>query len=313
MSPRKYYSVLKDAHKYSDKIAENIESVGHFLKHIRQLAVERINDFNPTKFDQLFNKLYELNEVIVAYSGYQAEYEGAKSVVELLPIYLTSPYRHISNFDKENLGDLKKQKYMSYMKGGQPSVQVGYKEHCENLYHAVDRFLMTSKSKSALIDRLKTYCTWIRRDDFPKPKDKNKESRISKIVTEFIFNHGYFPIVRPKTGKAEPDILFEPSNIVSWDNSVLLELKQYIREEDQESEIRRELPNNIGQAAEYYSIVKEIKRDIADTVHLLIFYNGKKRFQIGESYPVEKNVVVDFIYVGDGTPSKLETVIIDGK
>jgi len=179
-------------------------------------------------------------------------------------------------------------------------------DRCRNVYHAVDKFLSSSKSKSFLIDRLLTYCRWIKKKDFPNPKDKDRESKVSKIVEEFLFNHGYFPLVDPKVGTSVPDILSVPGINVRWDNSVLIELKQSIGT----SYTYSELAENITQAKQYLSLVRSAKPDIVDTVYLLVFYDGETPLEVEKSLRDDcerESVRIELVYVGDKTPSKMGT------
>ena len=239
---------------------------------------------------------------MVAYVRVKADYDGAISLNDILLYYLISPYKILSGVRSEEFGDgVTKAIPAAEIVG--VSTDPGTIDHCRNVYHAVDKFLSTSRSKGFLIDRLITYCTWIKRKDFPKPEEENKERKISTIVEEFVFNQGYFPIVRFEVGKGEPDILAAPGVDLRWDNSILIELKQII---GGRSYSPTKLKDDIGQAQDYLKIVRGIKQDIVDVVHLLIFYDGKTRRTVHKSLDVPDNVRVEFVYVGEESPSKLK-------
>jgi hypothetical protein len=254
------------------------------------------------RYNKEYNSLLELINELRANMQLRAQYEGADSLNVLLPVYLKSSYKYLSGLREEDFGD-----YMSEAVYRTTIAEIsgtGIVEDCRNVYHAVDKFLSTSKSKSFVINRLITYCTWIRRRDFPKSGEENKERKISTIIEEFIFDHGYFPIVRFKAGKSEPDILTAPGIDLRWDNSVLIELKQIIGETSYSAASQQK---DIGQAQDYLQVVKGINPDVVDVVHLLIFYDGKTRRTVHKSVDVPDNVRVEFVYVGEESPSKLKS------
>lgn len=281
------------------------DSIGRILGTINTVYLrgkERDRTCDDNQYQLEYEKLSELIKELNANTKLHAQYEGADSLNVLLPIYLKSSYRYLSGLCEEEFGD-----YMSEAVFRTTLAEISgltIVEDCRNVYHAVDKFLSTSKSKSFLIDRLRTYCTWIKRKDFPKTKEKNKERIISTIIEEFIFDHGYFPIVRFKGGGSEPDILTAPSVDLRWDNSILIELKQII---GGKSYSATKLKDDIGQAQDYLNIIKGVKQDIVDTVHLLIFYDGKTRRTVHKSVDVPDNVRVEFVYVGEESPSKLKS------
>jgi len=229
--------------------------------------------------------------------NYYAEYVGASSLYRLLPLYENCPYCFSPGFNFSQFG-----KEM-YRRGG----TVDFINDCRNLYHAVDKYLMTSKSKSALIARLKTYCTWFKLEEFQKKGIK--EADISKIIEEYIFSLGYYPIVNARAGRSIYDILADSGENLHWDNSILLELKLYVgKKKCTESSIKE----NIAQALSYLSTVRSQKDDLADAVYLLVFYDGNELLDIDDSIRVP-NVQVEFIYVGKNSPSKLKDTKILGR
>ncbi len=288
---------------YANELDGIISTINKFIDHADDINMNYNN--NNNKLLKLLMLLQSNKVRIDSYLDYKAEYESASSLYQLLPYLKTSHYWYLLNLGKSTLGESIKVRTIS--RKSEFSVQLFLIDECRQVYHAVDEYLLTGKSKSALIERLKTYCMWIRRDDFPKANAEGKEDKVSKIVSEFIFNQGYFPIVRFRAGKSEPDILYEPSGVVHWDNSVLIELKQYIGK----TYSKKQFQLDVGQARDYLSIVKGVKPDIGDTVYLLVFYAGTKRFILDESFSDDK-VQVEFIYVGEGSPSKLKGEIIYG-
>lgn len=304
LTASEFYEALKDLGKYSSKALSAsiyLDEIFTFIHQVINAGKDHVSNYPLGYFNSCYQHLSECKDRYAAFYDYQAEYEGADAAARLLALYMSSPFRHITNLGTKELGDLYEERDFSIRIGDQNCCRDDYKNDCETLYHAVDKHLMTGKSKNTLIERLKTYCMWIRREDFPEPDSKNKEDKISKIVTEFIFNHGYFPLVHFEMGRSIPDILYEPSNIVHWDNSVLIELKQYIGKSCSESQFK----TDVGQARDYLSIVKGVKPDVADVVYLLVFYDGDKRFVLDKSFS-EDNVQVEFIYVGEKTPSILK-------
>ncbi len=252
-----------------------------------------------------YESLSELVNKIRANMQLRARYEGAESLNIILPIYLKSSYRYLSELSEGDFGEYFNQAVSRPIKAEISGPQTI--DHCREVYHAVDKFLSTSKSKHALIARLITYCEWIKRDAFPQSKSKAKwgnEKKVSKIVEEFMFNHGYFPLVDFKIGKSIPDILSVSSANVGWDNSILMELKQSIGT----SYTDGKLAENITQAKQYLSTVSGIKQGTVESVYLLVFYDEDYRLEIDKSYRDEcekDNVRIELIYVGEKSPSKL--------
>jgi len=242
--------------------------------------------------------------MLIAFLRRKAEYDGADSLINLLPVYLLSETTYLSTLKDNDFGDVVRQTIERHRISPPDVENFDTIQDCKNLYHAIDKFLMSSESKSFLIYRLLTYCRWIKKEDFPKPDTDNKERRISKILEEFLFNHGYFPLVNFKMGKSIPDILSAPSIDLRWDNSVLIELKQII---GKTSYTPSDLITDIGQAQDYLSDVKGVNPGIVDTVYLLIFYDGKTRQTIPESVNVPDNVRIEFVYVGGESPSELRS------
>ena len=252
-----------------------------------------------------YDKLSDLFKKLNAHLKFQAQYDGADSINKILPYYLRfSSFSYLSSLSASDFGKYMEQAVSLAQIGG-PETNPNIVNECRNIYYAVDRFLSTSIFKNALIDRLITYCTWIKRNEFAKTK-VNKEFEISKILEEFIFNNGYFPIVNFKMGDSIPDILINPVGAnVSWDNSVLIELKQSLGKKYTPMKFK----SDIGQAHDYLKLVKSVKPDLADTVYLLIFYDGNKRLPDKSLLlaldSIPESVKVEFIYVGEKSPSKL--------
>lgn len=281
---------------------DNLGRIFGTVDSIYRLAKERDKPINDIRYRKEYNNIEDLIRELDANTKLHAQYEGANSLNVLLPLYLKSNYKYLSGLCEKDFGD-----YMSEAVYRTTIAEINgitIVEDCRNVYHAVDKFLSSSKSKSFLIDRLLTYCTWIKRKDFPKVNEKNKEMKISTIIEEFIFDHGYFPMVRFKAGKSEPDILTAPGIDLRWDNSVLIELKQIIGNDSYSATTFKE---DIEQAQDYLRLVRGVKQDIVDMVHLLIFYDGETRRTIHKSVSIPDNVRIEFIYVGELSPSKLKS------
>ena len=284
-------------------IISELDRIFKFIKDKKPSLDKRI-------INSSFDNLNEGKRRINSYLTLKAELDGATALLSLLPYYLSSEYVYLSGLTQEEYDVLARnasQDLQRYQISGTANSSYISKD-CGELYHAVDKFLSTSKSKGFLIDRLITYCT-IKVEDFPKkksPKRGDNEKQISKIVGEFFFNHGYFPLVHFEMGRSIPDILSMPGmEDARWDNSILAELKQTIGEPYTESKLAK----HIGQAKQYLIGVRGVKQDILlDTVYLLIFYDGKNPLDIEQSFreDCEKdNVNVKFIYIGKETPSTL--------
>ncbi len=302
LTAQEFYKALKDLGRYSSKALSAsiyIDEIFCFIDHVINAGKNHVSGYPLEYFNSLYQRFCECNERYVAFYNYQAEYEGANAATRLIVLYMTSPYRHISNLKREELGDLYAELIIHSDEGDQNRSNNDYMCDCKTLYHAVDKYLLTGKSKSALIARLKTYCTWFRLEEFWK--EGIKESDISKIIEEYIFSLGYYPIVNPRAGRSIYDILAEPGENLSWDNSVLIELKQYIGK----SYSSKQFEIDIGQARDYLSIVKGVKPDLDDFVYLLVFYSGDNRYYLDNSFSDDK-VQVEFIYVGKKTPSTLK-------
>jgi hypothetical protein len=296
-----YLEGLRNFDKYVDYAIEEEDEIWYIMSIINnvfQTAHELNLKFDSNIFHE-YKKLDECRKEIAANLIYKAEYEGSLSLGNILPIYLRSRINYLTSLRPQDFGKGVQKEYKR-QKIAPITVVTDIKGDCRNVYYAVDKFLSNSKSTSFLISRLITYCRWIKRDEFKKIK---KEIPISKkIIEEFIFNQGYFPIVRFKMGRSEPDILAAYSLGARWDNSILIELKQYIGKSCSD----RQLETDIGQAQDYLKEVKAMKDDIANVVYLLIFYDGKIRRKVPESVKEPDNVRVEFIYVGEEDTSKLK-------
>jgi hypothetical protein len=296
LSLDKFLQALRDFDQYSDCILNNFH---HLMNHLHFLFEKDIyvdnSRLNADVIANSVSKIRGINLLLEAKLRYQAEYDSANSLHRLLNS-LHIAYRFLLR--NIELGEEIYFRSDAERYNGTVSESEYLVRDCRNVYHAVDKFLSSSKSKSFLISRLISYCKWIKREAFKKIKSENE---ISTIVEEFIFNQGYFPITRFKMGKSEPDILAVYSLGARWDNSILFELKRIGK-----SYSDRQLETDIGQAQDYLTDVKTIKDDIADIVYLLIFYYGETRRTIPESVRVPDNVRVKFIYVGEEYTSKLK-------
>jgi hypothetical protein len=304
ISAEVFYNALKEK-KYQLRTLADWDIVEQFLETIFYNALKGETNLNNSQLTSHLNEYAKCRGIVKAYLYHQSSYVGAKAAVELAALYICSPLNRLSQFDKEKLGSevYNKAKSREIFQGTQ-SNYIDERKYCGDLYHAVDQFLISGKSKHHLINRLITYCTWIKRDDFAKIRI-NKESGISKILEEFIFNNGYFPIVNFKTGNSIPDILIDPTGAnVRWDNSILIELKQSI---GKQKYTPKRFETDIGQAQDYLIRVKGLKPELADSVYLLIFYDGNIRLPDKSllSVTIPDSVKVKFIYVGDKSPSKL--------
>lgn len=307
LSLDKFLQALRNFDQYSGCILNDFHHLMNHLKYLFENDIYYDNSkTNTNVIADSINNIRGINLVLEAKFRYQAEYDSANSLHRLLNC-MTIGYRFLLWNIRSELGEEKYFRSDAERHTGTVSESEYLVRDCRNVYHAIDKFLSTSKSKSFLIDRLITYSTWIKREDFPKSKMKTKwgnEKKVSKIVEEFMFNHGYFPLVDFKMGKSKPDILSVPGMNVRWDNSVLIELKQSIGE----SYTSGKLSNHITQAKRYLSTIRGAKQDIVDKVYLLVFYNEKSILEIDKSYRDEcekNNVRIELIYVGKQSPSKL--------
>jgi hypothetical protein len=308
LSLTEYLQALKNINKHEDCITNGLRGIINDIYIIHEFAFENIDNWNNKLVQRSINCLISNRDKLEAHLKYEAEYNGAVSLSNLLCLFMRSRYLILSGLNPNSFGKNLTVNYINAEKiRSNPSLGSYYFEECRNVYHAVDKFLSTSQSKSVLINRLITYCTWIKRESFQQLKGTEKEKQISPIIEEFIFNSGYFPLVhfemgKSKTGKSIPDILAMGTN--SWQDSILIELKQHIGQKKNYSE--RELHDGIGQAQFYLSQVKGLKPDVADVVYLLVFYDGNEGLIYKESENSPKDVIVEFIYVGDIPPSKLK-------
>ena len=301
-----YLQGLRKFEKYAEVACTEwgLESIERMINSIFENASIRSNFCRMDIIQNSINQIFECKRMLIAFLRRKAEYDGADSLINLLPVYLLSETTYLSTLKDNDFGDVVRQTIERHRISPPDVENFDTIQDCKNLYHAIDKFLMSSESKSFLIYRLLTYCRWIKKEDFPKPDTDNKERRISKILEEFLFNHGYFPLVNFKMGKSIPDILSAPGIDLRWDNSVLIELKQII---GKTSYTPSDLITDIGQAQDYLSDVKGVNPGIVDTVYLLIFYDGKTRQTIPESVNVPDNVRIEFVYVGGESPSELRS------
>jgi len=302
----KYIDELRNIESSDINIVIPLSSIKTVLFDIFQFDIAKKSSCDFKKIRKLVNDIDLCIMRSEAYLKYKAEYEGASSLYILLDYYKVSPYTFLTNV---NRGDFGKKKIWRI---SQDQFSEGLSHYlinnCKVLYHAVDKYLMTGKSKNVLIERLKTYCTWFKLEKFWKAGIREED--ISKIIEEYIFSLGYYPIVNPRAGRSIYDILAESGENLRWDNSVLIELKQYIGDKNNctESSIKK----NIAQAQSYLSKAKVQSQDLADMVYLLVFYDGNTLLDIDDSLRVP-NVEVEFIYVGKSTPSELKQPIALGR
>ena len=305
LSVEKYFQALREIDKYNNSILNGLKSIENVIQRIVKYAEKNEINLPADILRHNWEILVKSDEELEAFLKYKAEYDGAEALMNLIIYYHVSPYRYLLGINYTEFGKVKTN-HNIVERLIQGNVQDYLINECRKVYNAVDRFLLTSKSKSVLINRLKSYCTWIKKDAFPKKSSKLKEEKISAIVEEFIFNCGYFPLVNFKTGKGEPDILIDPDFAgIHSEDSILIELKQTIGKSYSNSQ----LETDIGQAQDYYGIIKSRRPEVADTVYLLVFYGGNDRLP-GKSFKaldsIPDYVEVEFIYVGDKTPSKLK-------
>ncbi len=304
LSLDQYLQALREFEKHAEVACTEwgLESIEHMIKTIFENASIKSSFCRMDIIQNSLGQIFECKRMLIAFLRRKAEYDGADSLINLLPVYLLSEATYLSTLKDNDFGDVVRQTIERHRISPPDVENFDTIQDCKNLYHAIDKFLMSSESKSFLMSRLLTYCRWIKKDEFPKPKEKNRELKISRVIEEFLFNHGYFPLVNFKIGKSIPDILSAPGIDLRWNNSVLIELKQII---GKTSYTPTDLKTDIGQAQDYLSDVKGVNPDIVDTVYLLIFYDGKTRQTIPESVDVPDNVRVEFVYVGEESPSEL--------
>lgn len=309
MSVDQFLAILRNADVNKNLILNGLESTKETILNIFTIAGNIADSCDQDLIKQSYGQLDHCINVSVAYIKYKAQYIGAVALQDLLLRYSLTPYIYLSDLDLKVISSsLEKRKVSLQIIGMGTSGFGDIIDNCRQVYHAVDKYLMTGKSKSALINRLKTYCTWFKLEEFWK--DGIKESDISKIIEEYIFSLGYYPIVNARAGRSIYDILADTGENLHWDNSVLIELKQYIGDKNNctESSIKKD----IAQAQSYLSTVKSHKHDLDDMVYLLVFYDGDTLLDIHDSLRVP-NVQVEFIYVGKNTPSKLKQTIMLGQ
>lgn len=306
LSFNQYVDCLKTFDKYFEESINNLGSILGTIGSIFSFADDQGWQYDHGKYHEIYDRNLLIGlEKFQANLGLRSHYEGVDSVIKLLAIYFHSQYRHLVDIKDSDLGIELHQELDRFRLNAHINVIDTIADY-EALYHAVDKYLMTGKSKNALIERLKTYCMWFKLEEFWR--EGIKEEDISKIIEEYIFSLGYYPIVNPRTGRSIYDILAEPGENLRWDNSVLIELKQRIGKSYSDKQFRAD----VGQARDYLSIVKGVKPDVADSVYLLIFYAGNARYVLDKSFS-DDNVQVEFIYVGEKTPSKLKDGKIFGK
>lgn len=288
-------AILDELHQYiENNFDDDINGLYFTIENILNILQA---DYGFTIPRYYYDELNGCISKLYSHLKIRYRYEASEDADELLMMFFNSDYKYLVEVTVYDFGLSPARTHMRGPLFGTNKIEMF--NRCKNLYCAIDKYLSTGKSKSVLISRLITYCTWIKRESFPKPKDKQKEQKVSQIIEEFIFNYGYFPIVNFKAGKNIPDIMSIGG--ISWQDSVLIELKQYIGE----NLTSHQLHKDIGQARDYLSIVKGANPDIADIVYLLIFYDGNERLACQESDDFPKDVKIEFIYVGKETPSKL--------
>jgi len=302
LSSERFLDGLREIEKHFDRLicdASNLSGIFGNLNSIFQNAKDWNYTYDISKYKAEYDKLDKCIGEMKAYLRTKYQYEGAEATIYLLSIFFKSQYTYLVDLKPEEFGERvanESEESTLWRERNDPNTR----KYTKQLYHAVDNYLSTSKSKNALIERLITYCTWIKRDSIKELKGKQKEQKISQIVEEFIFNYGYFPLVNFKMGKSIPDILSVGG--IGWQDSVLIELKQCIGKKYPDAQ----LPKDIGQAQAYLTQVKGVNPDVADVVYLLVFYDGDEGLIYNESDNSPKDVIVEFIYVGDKSPSKLK-------
>lgn len=84
------------------------------------------------------------------------------------------------------------------------------------------RKLLERQNRALILWKLKAYMEWFLR--ITDTGMQLSENKLANEVAKFIFPQGYFPFVRFKTGRKEPDM-----HIVSERDEMLIELKKYTR------------------------------------------------------------------------------------
>jgi len=249
--------------------------------HLYQIDKKLYNDVN-----KYLKKLKEINKKLYVLLEFLPRYDGYKEASELNNIYrIKYPLIDIESYDigiiQDKYKNLKKEDYLRI------------KRATRRINRILLRKILTEQHRADIIRRLKVYMEW-----FYRIKDTRKmsENELANEVAKFIFPQAYFPFIRFKAGRKEPDIY-----IVSQGEELLIELKKYDKKPS-----KKDLKNDINQALDYHSIIQSLDRHIDNQVYLVIFHYGDYFPVIRGHNPLLKNdifVHISFIYLGAKNPS----------
>jgi len=218
---------------------------------------------------------------------YEPDYIGYDEVIEL-----EEAFQHIYPIKDIIPGEMYKLsvKYQAFREIDHLRIQHAAKR----VNRILVRKLLGLQNRAVIIQKLKAYMEWFYR--LKDTKRRMSENQLANEVAKFIFPQGYFPFIRFKAGRKEPDIY-----IISEGEELLIELKKYDK-----ILTKNDLKHDINQALDYHTIVQSLGRRIDNQVYLVIFHYGDYFPVIRGNNPLLKNdlfVHIYFIYLGKKNPS----------
>jgi hypothetical protein len=293
VSPVELLSLLEQDHSYEDPI-ETIETLRSVLAgdEVPQNGILfYMKQFEPEIYKivkSYFAELETLQNKLRAALIFELNFVGYKEAHEILQAFkfkypdipIQSMDERVSTLFKY---DALREEDVTYIKNAS-----------QKIFKILSRALSANQLKTYTIFRLKSYMEWFYR---PKRTEKTKwsENELTEEMAKFLFAQGFFPIIRFKMGKSEPDML-----VFSEHEEILIEAKKYLKGERFSS---KNISHHISQAIQYFHKLRSIKQGFDNHVYLVIFYNGDF-FPICDESVTRNGVVVNvvFIYLGNKTP-----------
>jgi hypothetical protein len=259
------------------------------------------------EFDKLLALANSQPEKVTAKDLFRFKYEGYEDVRDLQSWYAAmyldaqegNDYlrqsRDAAVIKKHDLLDQRAELTEDDFVKGQNAVQ--------RLFGILSRRLKATRSRNRTVFHLKAYMEWVFNRKGRTSRNLPHENNLSEEMGRFLFAHGFFPFIRFRIGKKEPDLY-----AISPHEEILIEAKKYSGETKPSVS---SLQTDINQAIDYYGVVKHAMQSIGietidNEVFLVVFYNGNHRLRIEPDGLYQSNVFISIVpvYLGGKTPSQ---------
>ncbi len=293
VSPVELLSILDQNHTYDDPI-ETIETLirvlvgdavpqNGILFYMKPFEPEIYQIVQPyfAELETLLNKLKAALVFELSFVGYKESHEILQAFKFKYPdTQIQSIDERVSTF---LMYDALREEDIAYIKNAS-----------QKIFKILSRALSANQLKTYFIFRLKSYMEWFYNSKRSKGKTWH-ENQLTEEMAKFLFAQGFFPFIRFKTGRGEPDMV-----AISEHEEIIIEAKRYLKKEKFNAQ---NINHHISQAIQYYDKLRSRKQEMGNQVYLVIFYNGDFYPVCTESI-IKNGVFVNivFVYLGNKTP-----------